>query len=638
MASGLTLGTAWFRVELCVSRSISQLTRVSAAAILVLLALALFQSAHSQSSGQGYAPLIVTPPAVETVDENHVSILSGKVHFSIPAVKLGDVSFTPYTYNARFAKDGVIDQNYGYIEQCQGVLPSQGGYSGAFNCAVANTSNYGIQTVHGEDRATFIFSGSSYVSYTGDGSAFVDNGSTCTWTKRDGTKVVYVAYHEGNNPICKSNNISKVIYPDGRIATYHYYGSFSTVPYASSPILSITTNSGYMLKYNYSGTPKFGGQTSVTAINRAFEACDPTALTCALNNAWPTATLTFQDKMMPTSDGFPPISQTYNPFRHYTFTIEDAAHRKQVTYALCSNLVGDALRNCFGQTQWYHHSPFDLPPLHFDQVESATRNGKVWTYSPQYTVAQLPYNSAWQRWAYDPRGGYTLANGNSTPGTETLYGGSTKRIEMRDGTIIDFAYSIANQPILVTTPGGVKTQYSYGARGNLETITKIPLAGSGLSSIVQTATYPSSCTNQVTCNKPTAVIDGNGNQIDYTYDPTHGGTLTVTLPGIAGGRPETRYTYTSLKARYLNNNSVMIQDQNPIWVLATESECVHGGACTKVTTYEYAPDSAPNNLLVRGKAVTADGITLRTCYGHDKQGNVIWEAAPKANLPSCTAY
>lgn len=649
------------RLESRMSQRIRQLAHCTwSIASSLVLAAGLIQGASAQSSGQGYAPLIVTPPTVETVDENRVSILSGKVQYSIPALKLGDVSFTPYTYNGKFAKGGVIDQNYGWIEQCQGVLPSAGGYSGAFTCAVAHTSGYGIQVIHGEERATFVFGGSSYQSYTNDGSTFVDNGSTCTWTKRDGTKVVYVAYHEGSNPICKSNNISKIIYPDGRIATYHYYGSFSTSPHAWSPILSIVTNSGYMLKYNYSGTPKFGSQTSVTAINRAFEACDPTALTCSLSNPWPTAKLTFQDKMMSTSDGFPSISPSYNPFRHYTFTIEEASQRKhvfeldsyfrvisyqppeattpQVTYKLCSNLVGDVLRNCFGQTQWYHHSPFDVPPLLFDQVESATRNGKVWSYFPQYTVGQLPYNSTWQRWANDPRGGFILANGNSTPGTETLYGGSTRQIQLRDGTTVDFAYSIANQPVLVTTPSGVKTQYTYGVRGNLEKVTKIPLAGSGQSSIVQSAIYPASCANLVTCNKPTAAIDGNGNRTDYTYDPVHGGTLTVTLPAVSGGRPETRYTYTQRKAWYLGSNGVMAADSNPIWVLATESECVKDGACTMVTTYEYGPNSGPNNLLVRGKAVTADGVTLRTCYGHDKQGNVIWEAAPKANLSSCTAY
>ncbi len=56
-----------------------------------------------------------------------------------------------------------------------------------------------------------------------------------------------------------------------------------------------------------------------------------------------------------------------------------------------------------------------------------------------------------------------------------------------------------------------------------------------------------------------------------------------------------------------------------------------------VTTYEYDPDSGPKNLLPRGKAVTFGGVTQRTCYGYDSQGNEIWETSPNANLSSCTA-
>ena len=93
----------------------------------------------------------------------------------------------------------------------------------------------------------------------------------------------------------------------------------------------------------------------------------------------------------------------------------------------------------------------------------------------------------------------------------------------------------------------------------------------------------------------------------------------------------------------------MTEDSNPIWVLASESTCrmgapgASGSGCALpndevVTTYEYGPNSGPNNLILRGKSVTADGQTLRTCYGHDKQGNKIWEASPNAQLSSCSSY
>lgn len=633
--------------------------------VCLVAVLSVPQLSVAQSGGQDSAPVIVTPPAVEAADENFVSIFSGKPHFSLPVLKMGDVSFVPYSYNSKFAKSGVVDRNYGWIDQCLGLLPAASGFSGHFPCSVAVTqsSHTGIQTVHGEDRATFVFTGSSYYSYTGDGATFVDNGDTCTWTKRDGTKVVYYAFHDGNNPSCKSNNIKEIIYPDGRIATYHHYGSFSTAPYAWSPILSITTNSGYMLKYNYSGTPNFGSQTSVTAINRAFETCNPTSQSCSLTHQWPTATLTFQDKTVSPSDNFPPLGSGYLGTRHYMFTIEEPSKRKHVFeldsyfrvisyqppgatapkyhYNLCSLLVGDALRNCFGITQWVHYGPegFDLPPLLFDLVESVSRGGQTWNYYAQYAQATLPYPSTWARDMYDPRGVMRSASGVSTPGVETIYGGSNKILTQADGTVIEFEYSRANPPRTVTTPEGIKTTYTYDSRGNLTLVVRQPVPDSSVSVITQSADYPSTCTNLKICNKPTAVVDGNGNQTDYTYDSTHGGTLTVTRPAVTVGRPETRYTYVPRKAWYRDNSGTMAEDPGPIWVLESESECVQGGACSVVTTYEYGPtDAGPNNLLVRGKAITADGVTRRICYGHDRYGNVIWETAPKANPLSCTAY
>ena len=52
-------------------------------------------------------------------------------------------------------------------------------------------------------------------------------------------------------------------------------------------------------------------------------------------------------------------------------------------------------------------------------------------------------------------------------------------------------------------------------------------------------------------------------------------------------------------------------------------------------SYDYGPDSGPNLLLLRGKVVTADGISLRTCYAYDPLGNKISETSPRAGLTVC---
>ena len=89
------------------------------------------------------------------------------------------------------------------------------------------------------------------------------------------------------------------------------------------------------------------------------------------------------------------------------------------------------------------------------------------------------------------------------------------------------------------------------------------------------------------------------------------------------------------------------QAASAVWVLTEERTCrtssldLTTGACAAGTTdlvttaYDYGPTSGPNNLWLRGVAVTADGQTLRTCYGYGSLGRRISETQPNANLTSC---
>jgi YD repeat-containing protein len=175
----------------------------------------------------------------------------------------------------------------------------------------------------------------------------------------------------------------------------------------------------------------------------------------------------------------------------------------------------------------------------------------------------------------------------------------------------------------------------------------VPKSGSALAQVTLSSNYDATCTIPVKCNKPNWIKDGLGNETDYTYDPTHGGVLTKTLPADSNGiRPQTRYTYSQRYAWVLNSSGVYVQSAAPIWVLSTESFCrasaaaSSGTGCTAagdevVKTYEYGPDSAPNNLFLKGMDVTADGTTQRTCYGYDLYGNKISETKPDAGLTSC---
>lgn len=653
------------------------------------------------------APVIITPPTVDMFDENHVSLLTGKAYFSVPALELGDVSFTPYSYNGHyFTQGGLADQNYGRIAQCQTVAldGSYYGYGGAYECSVAATvdSNgvnvaFGLQAIHGQQRQTFVYMNGTYypddvVGYT-DGSTFVDNVSTngtCTWTQRDGTRIVYHAYHVSGSPLCHSNNIYQIIKPDGDTATYYYSGTFSTSDDSPSPIVSIATNRGYMLKYIYPGTPVWGAETSVVAVNSAFVACDPTSISCAITGTWPTATLSWQVKTT-TPDNF--LSYAGYVDQHYIFTITDAAHRQSVfeldsyyrvisyqppgatkpvyTYKLCTQLDGIIrsdeqsttypIINCFGPIagEWTKISSagFDKQPMLWNLVSSSTHNGQTTHYTMGYDVGTVDSNNVvpatWIHTATNSQGLTMIATGGATTGLEGIKP-PIESVTLYDGTKYLYEPNPRNNVFAETTPLGLTKVYSYDnaapyysmpGRGNLTQITRFPIAGHSQAATEQSATYPASCTNILTCNKPTSQTDANSHTTNFTYNPDNGELATVTGPADQNGvHPQTRYTYTKKYAYYSEGGSVKRADSG-VWLLTRKSTCrttsASGGSCAGgandeiVTTYDYGPqDGTPNNLNLRGVSVTAEGAdgalhTRTTCYEYDIYGHRIGTTQPK---------
>jgi hypothetical protein len=419
----------------------------------------------------------------------------------------------------------------------------------------------------------------------------------------------------------------------------------------------------------------------VVAFSRAFEKCDPIAVSCTLSGTWPTATLSWAQKdVTPNCDGFFLIPPVNDSCIHFIFTIQDAAHRNHIFevnswyrvityqppeatspvfyYALCAYLANGTQTNCFGYTTWPGNPCcFDPRPLLWDLVSTVTRNGQVWSYTPDYQTGTPPYgHSQWVHTVTSPLGPSMSARGNATPGSE-LSEGPIDTVIKYDGTLYGYEASTRNVLRSMTTPQGLTRLYGYdgGAytRQNLTQITQNAIPNSGLNPIIQSATYPEpgvvQCANPVTCNKPLTATDANGNEVDFAYDPVHGGMTKETDPAVNGINPQTRRTYVQRNAWYLNSSGTMTRDAHAVWLLATESFCrtvaasPSGTGCTVpsdevVTTYDYGPDSGPNNLILRGKTVTGDGHTLRTCYAHDQQGNKIWESSPNANPASCPNY
>jgi YD repeat-containing protein len=198
----------------------------------------------------------------------------------------------------------------------------------------------------------------------------------------------------------------------------------------------------------------------------------------------------------------------------------------------------------------------------------------------------------------------------------------------------------------VTHPEGNKEIYGYDSRDNLVSKTYRPKPGSGLPDLTESADYPATCSNSITCNRPILVRDKRGYATEFSYSPDHGGILTETRPPDTNGvRPVIRSVYAQRYAWVGNGAGGYQQVNAPVWLKVEERTCrttaTVGNACAGgstdevVTLYDYGSNAGPNNLALRGVVINADNVSHRTCYSYDQAGRRISETKPMANLTSC---
>jgi YD repeat-containing protein len=317
------------------------------------------------------------------------------------------------------------------------------------------------------------------------------------------------------------------------------------------------------------------------------------------------------------------------------------------------------IQNTYGHCQEdTYYAPSGIQPSYrmLDPVTSQQDgSGRTYTYTTDLDLCPWMY-----QYASDPTNypDYRPFSGATTSVAETGIAGSNTVTTDPDNQVLTskdplnrqtgFSYLDSTSGLLtnVTFPEANQIIYGYDGRANRTSSTAIAKPGSGLASISSSSVFPDTCTNRVTCNKPTSVTDARGNTTDYTYDSTHGGVLTETLPAGANGiRPVKRYSYVQRSAWVANGSGGYTASSYPVWLLndvrtcrttaTVGNACAGGSADEVVTTYDYGPNSGPNNLLVRGIVVAADGTSRRTCYGYDRDGHKISETKPNANLSAC---
>ncbi|TXC73379.1 hypothetical protein FSZ31_01050 [Sphingorhabdus soli] len=205
--------------------------------------------------------------------------------------------------------------------------------------------------------------------------------------------------------------------------------------------------------------------------------------------------------------------------------------------------------------------------------------------------------------------------------------------------------AVRSLPVSATDPEGITTFYKDGGNGNITEARRRPKPGSGLTDIVMSVTF--NCANPASCTKPVTSTDALGNTVNRAYAAGHGGLTSEMLPPPApgGARPLMLRTYAQRYAWIRNTSGALVQTPSPMWVLETETSCQTSAGSSSpvcdpsapqlVKVLEYGAAGTAQSLLVKGVAMTADGQTLRTCYGYDDWGRKISETGANANLTVC---
>lgn len=608
--------------------------------------------AHAQSLS------LPSPAEVKMEDENGVDVVSGEPRFRVNDVSIGPLSHTISSYaNAKSYTTG-FPPGYGGLDNYflgVGEIIPENVPSGTTYWDYRNRITVGIG-VQSEDF--FVNPDGSLEATKGgilDHSTDDIVNTHCRnwkgiWTYTSNTGAIATIDMKkwdggnglGSPGVCGA--VTQITAADGRITRFSY-----DVPNPASDgsgfarLKSINTNDGFQLKYNWTGFTLNG----VIGLNNAYETCDQLADTCTPTGVWRQSSYAWTGSTtFSVTDQGGQVTRFTLDRHHRVISVKPAnATTDQIAYHYCARAQG--YWDPWGGNQWVTPDASDTPACvvmssttsdgappdiqltyTHDRILQVNNGGKAWTYNfPANPVGMYYYE--YQSSAQDNRG-FT--------GITTILGTGALLVVGSNWGTATFENSSRNRMISGQVRGEPAKTLTYDARGNIT------------SDGIITAGFDATCSNIRTCNKPNWVRDVAGNQTDYTYDPVHGGVLTVTSPAVqvngSGSpiRPQIRYAYVQRYAWFKNAAGVMTRSTEPIWLLASESSCrtsaAIGAGCgvagdEVVTSYDYGPDSGPNNLLLRGKAITADGITLRTCFQYDQYGNKISETAPRANLAAC---
>lgn len=575
-------------------------------------------------------PSTLQPPVVKVIDRNNVNMVAGALTVNLTDLSIGNgdlsLTHTIANYGGYF---------WGYAES----------YFGSVGIDYLDLDSTGLskmtimRVISGHTSTEFKIVDGQYVGLKDPQSTLVRSGNTYIFIDPEGTEYTYRTKESAAH--ARAYDIEKIKYPNGYTLTLQR-------KLGENAYQNVSSNTGLQFKYIFANSSQWARTYPqfIYAVNNAVEYCSPTAASCSFENEWPKVTYEWPTHMPESINNWATVFKVIdaggrvNEYHHSTFGY--GGGRKATRIVRIKSATTDG-----GETtaQYYYANKLGYRQIGMlgttEVVEPAVLthvvvNGQSWSYGVD-NLSCADYGCAERN---KTSNGYDVIDWVKVHAIR----GVPTYVKTADREVF-LSSNYDNRVSSVNFPEGNRDGFQYDSRGRLIKKTSYPRLGSGLSPITIEARYPEGCPNRKTCNKPIWVTDGKGNRTDYTYHGESGQVATITLPPDENGiRPQTRYTYQQKYAWYKNASGSFQRADSPIWLLVKESTCRTSAAttngCSKandevVTTYDYGPDRGPNNLFLRGIAVTADGETRRTCYSYDIYGNRIGETLPKAGLSSC---
>jgi RHS repeat-associated protein len=447
-----------------------------------------------------------------------------------------------------------------------------------------------------------------FILIDGTGTLETADGDIFTYTALDGTVATIDRTKRTLYPyLAFMGQVTTIARPNGEVITYHYaqVETGEPLPMYARRLQSVTNNFGYQIHFQYASDtygPDWTTLTKIVGVNNAVDWCDPVANVCSFSRTWPSLT----------------IGGTSTD-RNITDATGNATH-----YLFSSNLLTGIRRpsQSTGASISYtrHTNPY-WP----NYVATASDGVGTWSYaytSPPPDPNYYPYYSTTTT-VTDPTSGVTKIEVGSWH--EDPWGRRTQRLVSVTNGENEKTEWVWDEPgwqvHSIIQPEGNRLTYGYAERGDLQSVTRMPKPGSGLSPTTVSAVF-ADCSTPILCGRPTSVTDARGNITNYTY-AAHGGVLTETRPADPNGvRPQTRYAYQALQAWRRTSSSttqaaapaVILPVQTSACATGTSPSCVGTAQEFRTTTTYQAGNSATGSNLppVTVTSGAGDGSLLAT--------------------------